>query len=244
MRGALLACALGGASAFPALGEDALPEALAERLASEDEQTRARVSELVRLESETRRLTAYSDELARFNDQQRLHLAAAETQRIAAGSTRETLAPLLRRLVEDLDAWVEADLPFLRDERRARVANLERSLVDGDLEAAERLDRVLAAWRAELDYGRELDAWRGMLDERHEVDFLRWGRVGLYYLTPDASDAAVWQAADGEWQRLDDADRRQLRDALRIVREQRAPALLTLPLSQPLHEAQADEEGA
>ena len=55
------------------------------------------------------------------------------------------------------------------------VASLEASLVDPDLNDAERLERILAAWRSELDYGREMDAWRGYLNDdqaRREVEAL------------------------------------------------------------------------
>lgn len=71
-------------------------------------------------------------------------------------------------------------------------------------------------------------------ESRREVDYLRLGRVGFYYLTPDGRAGRVWQAEAGSWAPLDEAQRREVRNGLRIARDRRAPELLTLPISQPL----------
>ncbi|SDI78094.1 DUF3450 domain-containing protein [Billgrantia gudaonensis] len=244
---------------MPAAGQSPLPEAaleaqsqqaaLQERIDAADESTREQLRELRRLERETRRLTAQNEERAPRLERRAENLERREAALDTLEDTREALPALKRSLVARLDAWVEGDLPFLREERRARVASLEASLSDPDLSEADQLDRILGAWRAELDYGREFDAWRGYLggegDEeasRREVDFLRLARVGLYYLTPDGREGGVWQAEEGRWASLDEAARREVRTGLRIARDQRAPELLTLPLSQPL-ESHDDEEG-
>lgn len=204
------------------------------RIDAADDETRRLIGELREARAEAQRVEAYNAELARLVERQEATLARRERALEGAATTREGLPPLLRGMVERLDHWIEADLPFLRDERRARVASLERVLSDPALAPAERLDRVLAAWRGELAYGRELDAWRGLLDGEREVDFLRLGRIGLYYLTPDAREGGVWKAEAQAWQPLDKASRQALEKGLRIAREQRAPALLTLPVSQPI----------
>lgn len=207
-----------------------------------DEKTQASLAELRRLEGNTRRLNAYNDELERVVNHQADLLEQRESALESAQTTQESLPPLLRNLVQRLDSWVDSDLPFLRKERQARVDNLEQMLVNPELDSAERLDRVLSAWRTELNYGRELDAWRGMLDERREVDFLRLGRVGFYYLTPDGHEGGVWRSAQDEWQPLDKTARREVQKGLSIARDQRAPELLKLPVSDPLQDA--DKERA
>jgi len=144
-----------------------------------------------------------------------------------------------------LERLVAADMPFLRDQRQARLASLERMLDSAELSAADKLDRVLATWRTELDYGRQVDAWRGALSageggEKLEVDYLRLGRLGWYYLTPDGQQGGVWRGGEGRWQSLDGEALREVRKGLRLAREERAPAMLDLPLSvEP--EAQRDQ---
>ncbi|MDC8804305.1 DUF3450 domain-containing protein [Halomonas pacifica] len=213
--------------------------ALQERIDAADDESRAMLEELRRLEGETRRLRLENQRLAPGLETRAERLDRREAALEALADTRQALPELQQALIERLAAWVDADLPFLVEQRRGRVEALRASLTDPDLDDAERLERILAAWRAELDYGREMDAWRGTLDAgeaRREVDFLRLGRVGLYYLTPDGRQGGVWLAEPGRWDALDDAQRRQVRQGLRMARDQRAPELLRLPVSQPLED--------
>nr|WP_283101572.1 DUF3450 domain-containing protein [Halomonas populi] len=219
------------------------------RIDAADDATREALQELRRLERETSRLTGYNAELEPRLTRQADTLERREAALDTLESTRDALPSLKRGLIERLASWVERDMPFLIEERQARVASVESGLANPELADADQLERILAAWRAELDYGREMDAWRGYLSEsdegeaRREVDYLRIGRVGFYYLSSDGREGGVWQADARRWQALDEAERREVRNALRIARDQRAPALLRLPVSQPLEEVPAPAEG-
>ncbi|WP_306766758.1 MULTISPECIES: DUF3450 domain-containing protein [Halomonas] len=215
------------------------------RIDAADDEVRERLEELRRLERETRRLDAENDLLAPRLARQAETLSRRETALATLTETREALPALERGLVERLASWVEQDLPFLAEERRARVASLESDLADPEASAGERLERILAAWRTELDYGREFDAWRGYLtrgEVRRKVEFLRFGRVGYYYLTSDGRQGGVWLAEESRWLPLDDDERSEVRMGLRIARDQRAPKLLELPVSQPLISGGTQEE--
>ncbi|WP_240724906.1 DUF3450 domain-containing protein [Onishia niordana] len=225
------------------------------RIDAADEKTRADIKALRQKQAELRQLTGYNRDMAPRLDQQAATLDDREAALNALGDTREALPGMLHDLVKRLRQWVEADLPFLKQERMARVDSLESLLANAEVSYGEALERVLAAWRTELDYGRELDAWRGLLDAApssgrstmsssksmsageslsQEVDFLRVGRVGLYYLTPDGREGGVWKTTAMEWQPLDGNERAEVDKGLRIAHDQRAPALLTLPVSQPV----------
>ncbi|MGM0915176.1 MAG: DUF3450 domain-containing protein [Pseudomonadota bacterium] len=230
----------------PLMGQELLQEAgdaqraqaeLQQRIDAADDASREMLAELRRLEAATRRLEARSDTLAPRLERQAQQLDAREAALDTLAETRETLPEVEQALTRRLGTWVEGDLPFLKEERLARAEGLEKGMTDPDTATAERLDHLLAAWRSELDYGRELDAWRGTLgqgEQRREVDFLRLGRVGLYYLTADGREGAVWRSDAKRWQALDEAARVELRHGLRIARDQRAPELLTLPVSHPI----------
>ncbi|MFQ3786997.1 DUF3450 domain-containing protein [Halomonas sp. A29] len=211
------------------------------RIDAADDETRAMLEELRELERTERRLTRDGAELAPRLERQAETLDRREVALDTLEETREALPVLQERLIERLAQWVDSDMPFLREERQARVASLRSQA--GELSTAERWERIVEAWRTELEYGREVDAWRGYLgegDSRREVDYLRLGRVGFYYLTPDGRAGRVWQADTGSWAPLDEAQRREVRNGLRIARDRRSPELLTLPISQPLERA---EEG-
>lgn len=209
------------------------------RIDGADEAVRDKLQALRQAREESRRLSRYNAELAPLVERQAATLAERREALDTLSRTREALPGLMRGMVDRLRTWVEGDMPFLRDERLARVDSLETLLADPELDTAEKLERVLAAWRAELDYGRGLDAWRGELpgDTPREVDFLRLGRVGWYYLTPDGRRGGIWQAATGDWRPLGEDVLGEVRKGLRIVREQRAPELLDLPVSRPVENA-------
>ncbi|MBZ9537912.1 DUF3450 domain-containing protein [Modicisalibacter tunisiensis] len=213
------------------------------RIDAADDRTREALRELRRTRREASRLEAYDEELARQVERQAQSINQRERAVSQLADAGERLPVLTRQLVGRLQALVEADMPFLHDERLARLASLQQMLDGGELSAADKLDRVLAAWRTELDYGREVDAWHGPLYQSDAqpgtasggappaVDYLRVGRLGWYYLTPDGEQGGVWQAGAHGWQPLDGDARREVRKGLRIAREERAPAMLDLPLS-------------
>ncbi|MDR5863603.1 DUF3450 domain-containing protein [Halomonas campisalis] len=238
----------GALVALPALGDSTLQQEAREaqrsqaelqsRIDAADDESRAMLEELRELERGARRLTQENAGLAPRNARLAETLDRREAALDTLEQTREALPLLQQRLVERLGQWIDNDMPFLREARQARVASLNAQ--SGELSTAERWERIVGAWRAELAYGREFDAWRGYLgegEERREVDFLRLGRVGFYYLTPDGRDGGVWQEASQAWASLGEAQRREVRSGLRIARDQRAPELLTLPISPLLEPA-------
>ena len=204
---------------------------LQQQIDSADEATRSAIEELRRLERETRQIETTNATLS-----SRLASEAERQQRLSQAldtlsDTRDALPMIEQDMAEQLTRWIESDLPFLTDERLARV----ESAGNPEAGSAERIASLLEAWRAELAYGREVDSWRGRLvmegASPREVEYLRIGRIGFYYLTPDGREGGVWDKEGGEWLALDEPARRQVRNGLRIVNDQRTPELLQLPLS-------------
>ncbi|BCB62590.1 hypothetical protein HaloA020_32910 [Halomonas sp. A020] len=196
-----------------------------------DEATRSAIEELRRLEQETRQMEAANATLS-----SRLVSEAERQQRLnqaldTLSDTRAALPMIEQDMTEQLTRWIESDLPFLTDERLARVA----SAGSPEASSAERIASLIEAWRAELAYGREVDSWRGRLEiegaSPREVEYLRIGRIGFYYLTPDGREGGVWDKEERTWLALDEPARRQVRNGLRIAADQRTPELLKLPLS-------------
>lgn len=220
--------------------------ALQQRIDAADDEVRANIEALRKTQQELRRVTRYNAELGPQVERQTQQLDQRREALDTLALTREALPGTLRDLVERFRLWVESDMPFLHDERLARADGLETLLGDAQLSSAEKLDRVLSAWRSELAYGQEIDSWRGELkgqpgQDVRDVEFLRVGRVGWYYLTPDGKAGGVWKVEPGRWEALDSQGVAQLRKGLSIVRDQRAPDLLALPLSQARSQPQNRE---
>jgi hypothetical protein len=146
------------------------------------------------------------------------------------------VTPLMLRMVESLDQFVELDVPFLLEERRQRVAFLRTLLERSDVTVAEKFRRVLEAYEIENDFGRTIEAYKGNLDlegATREVDFLRVGRTALLYQSVDGEIYGMWNQTQREWAPLSAEYRNQIRTGIKIARKQIAPNLLLLPITAP-----------
>lgn len=152
-------------------------------------------------------------------------LNAIENQQSQLRSTRMMLGPLLEEMVAALAHFVAADAPFTLPERKARLDNLNHQLVDASLSEGEKILSVLDAYQVELSYGYTTESWQGKLNDKL-VNFVRVGRLGFYYFTPDETQAGVWKQG---WQPLSAEWIPQIKHAADVSQGQQLPALLTLP---------------
>ncbi|MGH8472935.1 MAG: DUF3450 domain-containing protein, partial [Gammaproteobacteria bacterium] len=150
--------------------------------------------------------------------------------------TQRNITPLMLRMLEVLIRFVALDTPFLEEERTQRVEELRALMDRSDVTLAEKYRRLLEAYQVETEYGRNIEAYRGDLKggaQTRAVDFLRFGRLGLYYLTLDRHEAGYWDQEARRWVVLASHYRNDIERGLRIARKQAAPDLLRLPISAP-----------
>lgn len=181
-------------------------------------------------------LTIYNEQLAKLITSQRGEIASIERQTNEIEAIETGALPLMIDMIDALDDLVQADVPFLLGERDERVGRL-RGLIDrADVTAGEKFRRVMEAYLVEVEFGRTIEAYRGELERDgavRTVDFLRFGRVGLYYQTLDGAETGRWNPASRQWETLADSARRPVQTGLRIARKQAPPELLTLPVNAP-----------
>ncbi len=213
-----------------------------QRIDSLSEQTRAMLEEYHTLSRELDSLTVYNDQLQRLVQSQDEEQILIHRQMDDIELTQREIVPLMLRMIDSLQRFVTDDIPFLQRERLQRV-QLLRDLMDrSDVAVAEKYRRVLEAYQIELDYSRTLEAYREDLDidgQGLTVDFLRLGRIGLYYQTLDGHAAAYWDQVAQAWVPLDTSGRLAVRRALRVASQQAAPELLKLPVPSA-HTTHAD----
>ena len=146
------------------------------------------------------------------------------------------VTPLMLKMVESLEQFIELDVPFLLEERRQRVGFLRTLLERSDVTVAEKFRRVLEAYEIENDYGRTIEAYKGDLEldgASLEVDFLRVGRTALLYQSGDGEVFGMWNKEQGDWAPLPGEYRNQIRNGIKIARKQIAPNLLLVPVTAP-----------
>lgn len=147
------------------------------------------------------------------------------------------IIPLMTRMVDALEGFVQLDTPFLIVERTERVERLREMMERSDVTAAEKFRRVIEGYQIENDYGRTIEAYKGSTDvngKELEVDFLRIGRVALLYQTVGAAHTGAWDNTTGAFVELPPATyQKQVTDGLKIARKQVAPDLLIVPVGAP-----------
>ncbi|RME35747.1 MAG: DUF3450 domain-containing protein [Gammaproteobacteria bacterium] len=181
-------------------------------------------------------LRAYNGQLERLVQKQEEKLASYRAQISNIRVIQQQLLPFMLRMIDVLGEVIDKDLPFLLEERRARVAQLRKMMDDPSVPMPEKFRRINEVYKIETDYGRTIEAYTSSLEMEgtsRTVDFLRLGRVGLYYQTLDGSESGVWDARNGRWQRLEEALNKEVLHGLQIARKQVPPDLLRLPVSAP-----------
>lgn len=184
-----------------------------------------------------KQLTVYARQLGELIASQQASKDSLREQIEEVERTGEEIMPLMLRMVDTLEAFIKLDVPFLPEERAERVAKLREVLGDADSSVAEKYRRVLEAYQVEADYGRTLEAYRGELkfaEAIRAVDFLRLGRVGLYYISLDGQLIGYWNNQQRKWVGLDSDYRQPIRRGLQLAKDQIAPELLELPVPAPV----------
>ncbi len=197
------------------------------------EQKRTLAEEYRTVLREIEGLEAYNRQLERQLALQREEVAILDNSIAQATTVDRQILPLMLRMVDGLQQFVALDLPFLPEERADRIGFVTEAIDRVDVTVAEKFRQVLEAYQVELEYGRTIEAYTGMIGidrQKLEVDFLRVGRIGLYYQTLDGTRSGRWNASSKSWEALPAADRNPLREAIRVARKLTAPNLLTLPL--------------
>ena len=207
-----------------------------QRINDLDDTTREMLNEYRSTMSQVSDLEAYNQQLERLVATQNVELADYERQFQEIETTKRQILPLIIRMLEVLEEFVMIDIPFLPEERNLRIVELKKLMERPDVLTSEKYRRVTEAYQIELDYGHTIEAYEGEIEvagEARTVAFLRYGRLGLYYMTLDGLTIGHWDNQQDQWVELDDEYRSSLDRALRIARKQLPPDLTRLPVPAP-----------
>ena len=182
-------------------------------------------------------LKVYNALLQTQLDNQEEEMAAISQSISNVALIERQIVPLMTRMVDSLENFVQLDTPFLIKERTDRVERLRGVLERSDVSAAEKLRVVIEAYQIENDYGRTIEAYKGSTEiggNQLEVDFLRIGRVALLYQSVGGAHTGAWDKEAGAFVELPPAPyQSQVAAGLRVARKQVAPDLLVVPVPAP-----------
>ena len=199
-----------------------------ETLADETEELLAEYRRVVR---ETESLRVYNAQLEKVVNNQTLEMSSINTQLGQLEATNRGVVPMLIEMIDMLEQVVENDTPFLLDERRKTVLELQDVIYRADVTTSEKYRRVMEAYQREIDYGRNASAYEGKLPgTERTVTFLLVGRTLLLYQSLDAETVGWWNPGSRDWEELGKEYVTSMTRAIRVAKNQEAPNLVKLPV--------------
>ena len=147
-----------------------------------------RLQQFKALNKEIDGLTVYNAQLTKQLNNQIAEMDALNESMDQVSVIERQITPLMMRMITGLEQFVALDVPFLTEERSKRIASLKEMMDRADITSSEKFRRLLEAYQVEVDYGRTIEAYTSLLNvdgQEREVDFLRFGRLELIYLTSD-----------------------------------------------------------
>lgn len=181
-------------------------------------------------------LSGYNNQVQKIVDGQKEELASLESQLTQIDTTNQGMIPLLGRMLDTLDKFIQLDVPFLPKERAKRIADLKELRDRADVTISEKYRRIMEAYQVEMEYGRTIETYADDLEKdgkTRSVAFLRIGRVALMYQTLDKKETAVWDQEKKQWEVLSEEYRKPVSEGLKIALKQAPPNLIKLPVHAP-----------
>ncbi len=246
-RGAILAAAFAGLT-LPAISQSQLGDALevGERATRSAEQVQTQINQLDDERSDMigdfrtllqRKTSAelYARQQAAAIESQERELVSLEDQLGRIDEITSQTAPMLEELIDDLEMFIEADLPFRIDQRRERIEGLRNLLSDPRVSVVERYRQIISAYTREMEYGRKNDTWSQEIQidgQPVQVDMVLYGRVALVYMDSTRRHAARYDRATQSWVELENKHKAEIAKAIRIIQGKRTQDIMYVPATK------------
>lgn len=147
------------------------------------------------------------------------------------------IQPLILRMLEGLEQFVELDVPFHKEERVKRIEHLRDNQDRADISVAEKFRQILEAYNIEAEYGRKVDTYVDTLEvggQERQVNILAVGRIALMYQTTDTKLSGAWDQSQHAWVELDAGQyRAAILKGIRIAKKQASIDVMELPILAP-----------
>ncbi len=179
-------------------------------------------------------LSTYNGQLSKLIKQQKVSLNAIKRQLDNVEETQRNIVPLMIKMIDTLEKFVELDLPFLIQERQQRVADLKSIMDRPDVSLPDKYRRIMEAYQIEMEYGRTIEAYSDTVkidNQEYTVDVLRIGRLMISFQTLDGKMSGMWNKQSKSWQKVSSEFDRSIKQGIQIAKKQAPPELVKLPLN-------------
>lgn len=197
------------------------------------EQTQELLAEYRNVVDEAEVLRGYNDHVQRMVDDQKANIASLERQIAGIDKIKQGVVPLMYKMIDTLETFIDLDVPVNLESRKERIAGLRNIMDDSNVTTSEQFRLVLEAYEIEANYGTIFDAYQGELDlngNKITVDFVHMGRVALVAQSLDYKNAWVWNNQTRSWDELGEEYQKTITDTIRMARKQLPMDLTKLPV--------------
>ncbi|MAK64768.1 MAG: hypothetical protein CMF75_08560 [Maricaulis sp.] len=249
VRASLMATVAAGAFGGAAVAQLDQTLNVARANTTEGAQTQRRIDQLddqrTDIELEYRALLEQIESQRLFVEQQEVFIRSQENEMESLESQIERvdgiqtdLAPMMREMVQNLEEFVNLDLPFRLEGENGRLARIEglyELIDDPAISPAERYRVILNAYDIEASYGRSLNAYDDTVLEDGvpvNVKVLQIGRVAMIRQYDDGR-MTIRHNGSSDWENLPGSYEANVTRAIRIAEEVTTPSVFLVPLPGP-----------
>ena len=171
------------------------------------EQSQELFAEYRAVVDETENLKVYNDYVATLVADQQRGVDSLQRQIDGIEGVKQGVVPLMFRMIDSLEKFIDLDIPINLEERKDRIERLRDVMGNSNVTTSEQFRQVIEAYQIENLYGRKIGSYKGTIDVKGTsitVDFFRLGRTALIALSLDQKNAWVWDNDAREWQVLGD----------------------------------------
>jgi hypothetical protein len=182
---------------------------------------------------ETENLKVYNDYVSTLVADQQRSIDSLQTQIDGIDGVKRGVVPLMFRMIDSLEQFIELDVPIKLDERRKRVERLRDVMANSNVTTSEQFRQVIEAYQIENQYGQFMLPYQGTLDFQGTeitVDFVNLGRTALMALSLDQKNAWVWDNDARAWEVLGAEYINPVVIAVRMANKRLPANLLKLPI--------------
>lgn len=182
---------------------------------------------------ETENLKVYNDHVQKLVNDQQKNIDSLNAQIAGIEKTKQGIVPLMYRMIDTLDSFINADVPIALDERKARVERLRKLMGNSNVSTSEQYRQVLEAYEIETEYGSMFRAYQGELEtggNKITVDFVHLGRVVFLAQSLDLKNAWAWNNTSRTWEKLGDEYLKPITTTIRMANKFTAPNLIKVPV--------------
>lgn len=248
-RGAVAAVLIAG-MAMPAVAQGQLRQALdtgeqatrkAEQVQDQinqlDDQRSDMVSEFRTLLQRTQAAQLYARQQEKVVESQRRELESLTEQLGRVDEITAQTTPMLIDMIDDLERFVQADLPFRLNDRTESINALRTAMENPQVPIVEQYRLIIEAYKREMEYGRTIQTWPEEIavegvEAPVMVDMFLYGRVALVYLSPDNKYAARYDRASKAWVPVPGKFKEDIAQAIKVAKGTTTPSVLYAPATR------------